>query len=108
MRPGSRKRSRPDGQGDFDDAPLLEGVEPGHRVPPFFPVLVVNEVDVVAGRNAPADPGAPTQLVGDIVVLDVIHEPEVGGDVKVGLELVNVLGEIPLGKAAVDKVGVDG
>jgi len=101
------RRSGPDAEGDLEDSPLFEGIEAAGRVPAPFPVFRIDEVDCVSRRDFPAETGVDAQFVRIVVVLNIIQKPQPGREIEIGLELVDVLLEVPLGETSADEIGVE-
>ena len=54
------------------------------------------------------EPGAPTNPIGNVIILNVVHEAEVGRKKNVGFDLVDILIEVSLRQSAPNEIGIQG
>ena len=62
----------PDRECDFHHTALLERKEPALWIPLLFPVLPIDNEDVVSRRDSPMEPAAPNKPAGNFIILDYV------------------------------------
>ena len=84
-------RSRPYREGDLKYASFSKREKAAGGIPSSFPAFVIDKVDKITRCYFPADPGVPAEQLGHAVVLNIVHEAKIRGEIKIDFQLKNVL-----------------